>query len=360
MSLESAGAESAPQNPLGGAQALENRFENLWQGGAFDSQDPREAAQLRAERGQASAPEQQQPVNGKLPAQQPTQAVPEQQTEQPEEGPEYADLDDYLTRSNIERESFMSMPVNVKIDGKTERATLADLVKNYGLERHFQAKSIAFAEQQRAWEGEREKAKQALGQHLNSAETLAKLAHQQLLGEYQGIDWNKLRMEDPIQWSVRNQEFQNRANQIQQHLAQVQHQQQQLAQQAEQERLAKLPQEREKMLDARPEWRDDTKFQAARAEMTGYARKLGYSDAEIGSIFDHRFMLILHDAARFAQLQAQAPQAAKRVRAAPQMANPGARIQRDPNQAALSQAKERWKRNPRDQDAAVALFDRLA
>lgn len=358
MSLESAGAESAPQNPLGGAQALENRFESLWQGGAFDSQDPREAEQLRAERGQTSAPEQQQPINGKPPVQQ--QSAPGQQTEHADEGPEYADLDDYLTKSNIERESFMSMPVTVKIDGKTSQVKFADVLKSYQLEGHVQQKSIALSEQQRAWEAEREKAKQALGQHLNNAETLAKLAHQQLLAEYQGIDWNKLRMEDPIQWSVRNQEFQNRANQIQQHLTQVQQHQQQQAEQAKQEQLAKLPQEREKMLDARPEWRDDTKFQAARAEMTGYARKLGYSDAEIGSIFDHRFMLILHDAARFAQLQAQAPQAAKRVRAAPQMANPGARIQRDPNQAALSQAKERWKKNPRDPDAAVAVFDRLA
>ena len=71
-------------------------------------------------------------------------------------------------------------------------------------------------------------------------------------------------------------------------------------------------------------------------------------------------MLLLHDAARFAALQASSPQAVKRVRAAPQVATPGARITRDPKQVAIQQARERWKRNPKDTDAAAAVFEHLA
>ena len=115
------------------------------------------------------------------------------------------------------------------------------------------------------------------------------------------------------------------------------------------------------MFEARPEWRDDTQFQVARGEISTYAQKLGFTPAELSGIFDHRFMLVLHDAARFAALQAKSPEAVKRVRAAPQQANPGARISRDPKQVATQQAKERFsKSRGRDQDAAAAYFEHLA
>jgi hypothetical protein len=359
MSLDTTGAAGATSNPLGGAEAVESRFENLWQGGAFDSQNPKEAAQLRAERGQpepaSSTPAPATVTPTVAPADPAAQAAPEA------EGPEYVNVEDYLQKSGIERESFLALPMRVKVDGKEMEVPLADIVKNFGLERHFQSKSVAFAEQQKAWETERAQAQQALQQHLGQAETLAKLAHQQLLAEYQGIDWNQLRVQDPIQWAVRNQEFNQKANAIQAHLGQVQQAQQQQQQQGQQAQAQQLQKERERMYEVRPEWRDDTQFQSARTEMTAYAQKLGFTPAEISSIFDHRYMCVLHDAARFAALQAQSPQAVKRVRAAPQQVSPGARISRDPKQVAQTQAKERFaKSRGRDQDAAAAYFEHLA
>jgi len=114
------------------------------------------------------------------------------------------------------------------------------------------------------------------------------------------------------------------------------------------------------MFDARPDWRDSKVFEAARSEMSSYARTRGFTDAELASIYDHRYMQVLHDAARFAVLQAKAPEVAKRVRTAPKAATPGARITRDPKAVAAQQARERWQKNPRDADAQAAYFDTLA
>lgn len=358
MSLDATGAGSTNQNPLGGAQSVEDRFESLWQGGAFDSQDPKEAAQLQAERG--TPPQAATPPKTETP---PTQAEPQvtaDPTAQQEEGPDYANVEDYLQKAQIAPESFYELPVTVKVDGKTSQVPLKDVLKAYQLEQHVQQKSIQVSEAQKAWEAQRAQTEQALTQHLQTAQGLATIARQQLLAEYQGIDWNRMRVEDPLQWSVKNQEFNQKANAIDQQLAQIQQFQQQQVQQAQQAQAAQLPKERERMLEVRPEWRDEKQFQAARSEISTYAQKLGFSPAELSSIFDHRYMLVLHDAARFAQLQAQAPQAVKRVRAAPQQANPGARISRDPKQVATQQAKERFQKNPRDQATQAAYFETLA
>lgn len=370
MSLEATGAGGAPQNPLGTAQSTEDRFESLWQGGAFDPPDPKQAQQLRDERGQpepqqAYTPREGEPVKQEIPRpdpnRAPVQAPNTQEVAEQGEGPDYVNVDDYLQKAQIAPESFYDLPVTVKVDGKTSQVPLKDVLKAYQLEQHVQQKSIQVSEAQKAWETERAQAQTQLQQHLQSAQNLTLIARQQLLAEYKDVDWNKLRMDNPLEWSVRNQDFQQKANALDAQLNQINQFQQQQALQAQQAQTAQLPKERESMLEARPEWRDNTQFQAARSEISQYAQKMGFKPAELGSIFDHRYMLVLHDAARWAALQAKSPEAVKRVRAAPQQANPGARISRDPKAVATTQAKERFtKSRGRDQDAAAAYFEHLA
>lgn len=286
--------------------------------------------------------------------------APSEPQEAPEAEPEYANLEDYLAKANLDKESFYDLPARVKVDGKESDVPLKDILKSYQLEKHVQENSRAIAEQRKAWEAERTQAQGQLKQQLDDAQALGNLAHQQLLQEFQGVDWNSLRVNNPSEWAVRNTEFQQRANAIQNHLAQVRQKQDQLAAEKAKEHEGVLAKERDRMYEARPEWRDTKVFQSARDEMSTYARALGFTDAELGSIFDHRYMQVLHDAARFAALQAKAPEVAKRVRTAPKSAAPGARITRDPSQVAAQQARERFMKNPRDLEAQVAYAETLA
>lgn len=333
----------------------EAHFEGLWNSGAFNPDGKPDPKQGQTATAQAPV---EAPPPSEVPQSIPDPKEPVQAVE--DESPEYVNLEDYLQKANVAADSFYELPVTVKVDGKTSQVKLADVLKSYQMDAHVTQKSQALADQQRAFEAQAGQARQALENQLSQAKALGDLAHQQLLQEFQGVDWNRLRTEDPTRWAVANQDFQNRASAIQNHLTQVQTQQQQLQQESANKIQQALPQEREKMLDAIPEWRDTTKFQAARTELSSYARKVGFSDAEISTIFDHRMMLVLHDASRFAQLQAQGNQAAKRVRAAPQMATPGARVQRDPSTAARDQAKTQFQKHPRDQDIAARYFGTLS
>ncbi len=334
-------------NPLGAAGATEDRFEGLWQAGAFNADGKPDPAQGQAPAANEPAPVAEAPVAEAAPAE--------------PETPEYTDLSDYLTKSQIDPESFYKIPATVKIDGQTKQVPLADLFKSYQQEADYTRKTQALAEQRRAWEAQEAQNKQAYAQQLQGAQQLLTIAQQQVLHEYQGVDWNRLYAEDPARFAAENQRFQMRVGQVQQYMTQAQNEQQRLAAEQQQEFASKtIPAERERLLEARPEWRDEKQFQAARTQMMDSARKLGFSDAELSQVYDHRYMLALDLASRYLALQAKAPEAVNRVRTAPIAAQPGARIQRDPKAVQQAQLKEALRKNPRDQDLQARLFGMLA
>lgn len=324
------------------ALTTEDNFQNLFDKGAFEPPKP-EAAQGAAPQGDAPAPEAEAPAGA---------AEPEE--------PEYVSVEDFLAKQNLDADAFRSLPVTVKIDGQTKAVPLSEVLKSYQLEGHVNNKSIQLSEQQKAFEAEKAQAANYLRSQVTQAQQLGQLAQSELLSEYQRINWDGLKQADPAVWAAKQVEFSQRQAQINQHLQQASQLQAQEQQRTEQERLAQLPQERERLIQARPEWADAEKLKSDQTAMASYARQYGFTDAELSSVFDHRMMLVLHDAARYAQLQAAAPEAAKRVRAAPQMAKPGVRTNRDPAQAKIQQARERFQKNPRDEDAAADYFETLA
>ncbi len=280
-------------------------------------------------------------------------------------GDEYNSLEEYFQKQNVDFESIRTLPVTVKIDGQTKAVPLAEVLKSYQLEGHVNNKSMQLSEQQKAFETQRQEAQQFVVSQIQAAQSLGQLAQQQLLGEYRSINWDALRAADPAQWAAKQMEFNNRNAQIQNHMQQVQQQltvtQQQAQEQMQQQLLARLPAEQEKLMQYRPEWTDTNKFEADRTAAVKAGRSLGFNDAEISqwANWDSRFIIALDKIARFDALQAARPEAAKRVRAAPQMAQPGTRVNRNPAQVQRTQSRERFQANPRDEDAGAAFFDTL-
>lgn len=348
QTTQSGVSQSLPQN------SQEDQFQGLFDAGAFEPttkpaeppEEPRARQETPAEIAAREQPQEQE------------QAKEGEQAETEEE-PQWASLDEYLTHAKLDPQAFQSLPVTVKIDGEARQVPLADVIKSYQLEGHVNNKSIELSNAQKQFETEREAAVQLYRQQLGQAQTLGQLAQQQLMGEFNQINWSQLRQTDPVQWTALQLEFQNRSAAINQHLNEVAAAQQAQAQQLQQQQAALLPKERDKMLERVPEWRDQAKFDADRKSMSAYAKQLGFSDAELASVFDHRYMTVLHDAAQFRALQAANPETLKRVRAAPQMARPGTRTNRNPQSVAKQQALERFAKNPRDQDAQAAAFEHL-
>lgn len=345
--------------PIVGAQSQEDAFQSLYDSGAFS---PDGAPPADAER---PAPRQERPqldnagVEGDTKITTPQESA-QQQEGQGEEAPRsWENLDQFLSENELDPEQFRAIPVTVKIDGESRNIPLSDVIKSFQLEGHVNNKSVELSNARRAFEEEQRTVREAAQQRIGYLDSLGKLAVDSLNHEFQKVNWQELRAQDPAQYAALFADFQQRNQQIQGYLAQVQNQRAQETQRQETEKQQNLAKEYERMIDAHPEWRDQSQFTKDRDAIGSYAKLKGFSDAELSQIYDHRYMSILHDAARYQALQAAKPQATKLVREAPKMAKPGVRTNRDPQQAARQNAQERFQRNPKDIDAQVAYFETL-
>lgn len=336
---------------LGAPAGQEAQFQSFWDNsGTVEAERPRNEDAQNA----PVAEEQQEQATD------PDAVAHQQQAEEADDTPQYASLAELLTAHKIDPESVMGLHITTKVDGVEKQVPLSDVIKSYQLEGHVNNKSIELSNQKTAFEQAQQQWQQANQQQIQMHQTMAQAAIQMLNHDYQKVDWNTLRAQNPAEFAALQTEFQQRQAQIGQFAQQVQ----MMAQHEEQQKQAALHQslakENDQLMNARPEWRNPDAFNKDRDQMKQYARSLGFQDAELNAIYDHRYMLILHDAARFRALQASTPEALKQVRQAPPMAKPGSRVDVNPQEAKKQQALDRLKRNPRDMDAQAAAFDIFA
>jgi hypothetical protein len=268
----------------------------------------------------------------------------------------YSTLGDYLKEAQIDEESFMDLPIPVKVEGETRNIALKDLQKSYQLEGAVAARLMQVTKDREAFNAEQAQVRTALKVAAEQTQALYQDAHSQLLAEYQGIDWKTLEQQDPGRAALLQQQYQTRANQISGRLQQLTQAKEAEARRAHEDYVKALPQQREKLLDLNPTWRDSAKFEADRKVMIEYGKARGLTDEQL-NITDPVAVMILHDAARYRAIEAAKPAVLKQVRAAPQMARPGARVDRNPQASSYKQATERMRANPRDVDAQAAVFE---
>lgn len=325
---------------------------------------------------QPKPPEGKQPVEGAAEGEQEVEAaepekpegeeteVEAERPDKPEgDGKEYGSLDEYLADNKIDPESFMELPVTVKVDGKDQTFSLKEVVDGFNLKTVSYERMQQVAREREQFTGEQTQVRQALGVQIQRTEALLKSAQELFLGDYAGVtqeQLNELRARNPGEYAAFMADYNTRRGAIQALIQQADQARQEQAQAAAKQRAASLPGEVQKLLRAFPEWRDPVKRTAALKLVNDYGASKGFSPAELNGILDARYMEVLHDAAMYRQLKAKAPAALKRVRSAPKMAKPGTRTTADPKAAQYSSTRERALKNPDDQDAQLAWANALA
>jgi len=120
-----------------------------------------------------------------------------------------------------------------------------------------------------------------------------------------------------------------------------------------------LKREREALFKAIPDWRDDAKFKQARGRILAYMAERGFSEQEVGSLMDHRALLVAYDAARFRESQKALKASAKQLGQKPKVAKPGASTTpAQANDEATKALRQQLKKTGRLDDAAK-LFERF-
>lgn len=204
---------------------------------------------------------------------------------------------------------------------------------------------------------------QALEQERRYYSDGLKILGQQLKQAVEGIsdaELKKLEESDPVQWAKANEmrrQGRERLQAVQQELARVQH--------AEQQKLVErrkqyLEENRQKLPEMIPEWRDQTKAASEKRELGDYlVKSAGFSAEEVQEAADARLVAMARKAMLYDRLQQSKPAVTKKVREAPKPVKPNAAQPKgDQAEQEAKRLRSRLEKTGKVQDAA-RLIERM-
>ena len=245
----------------------------------------------------------------------------ESEEDEPEATEEEDDESDEDEVEVEERKTF-----RVKANGEEQDVTLEELVEGYQKGSDYTKKSQTLAEQRKAVEAHANAIQEA--QHLRD-EYHARLGQvQEVLQsnneEYVNLD--ELKENDPIAYAVKVAERTENNKKLQA----VQQEQARLAEESRvyhSQQQSQFVQEQSKLLSEKvKEFSDPKKSEQIKGEIRNFGKSIGFTDQELGQVFDHRHVMVLHKAAQWDKLQKSKAGVTKKVSNAPKISKKGNKV----------------------------------
>lgn len=229
----------------------------------------------------------------------------------------------------------------VKINGEESEVTLSELRSGYQRDADYRQKTMALSEERRGFEAAKAQQEQAMGQAFQQAAATLQGAQQMLYEEYQGTDWNDLRITDPGEYAAKQAEFQAKQQRVNTGMQQLMYQQQR-AQAQQQQQVAEHTQqylrEQEALLLSRvPEWKDSAAFQAGKDELTRYLSEQGFTREQINGFSAANAVMLAKKAMEYDKGRTKAQDLRKKAKPALTSLKPGAARSRAARQADTTQ-----------------------
>lgn len=201
-----------------------------------------------------------------------------------------------------ENGDFIAIKVNVL--GKEFDVKIPDLIAGYQTNKANTQKSQALAEEVKQFSALKEATVQAYTQKLESVNKLTNYLEQSFLREFQGIDWDNLRTQNPGEYAATVQDFNIRKTELQKiYIALEQERQTELqtVAEAQQKQIKeRLDIEISKALEKNPTWSDPAVFKKDVEELKDFVGEAyGFTPEEFETIHDHRLLELVKDAMRY-------------------------------------------------------------
>lgn len=261
-------------------------------------------------------------------------------------------------------DKFLSkVKAKVKISGEERDVTLDELRNGYQMEADYRRKTSELSEQRKAFESERERIGAEVKNRLNEASTMAQFFEQQLLAEYNNVNWTELRQTNPAEYAALQQDYNARYAALQNAKQRVALEGQRVQQEESQKQIeafkANLQKEQEQLVSHIPEFGDETKAKQLKTEMREFLKSNGFKDEEINQVYDHRHVLMIRDAMKYRALQTKKPEIANKVKEAPKLSKPGSKSGTSSNEAVVKELRARLRKSGSLKDAAALLKNRI-
>jgi hypothetical protein len=284
----------------------------------------------------------------------------EQESDEIEEGEsdeEELEASEELDSEDEDEEQESEPTYRIKMAGEEREITQRELIKLAQQGADYTKKSQQVSEQRKALEAESnaiQEAKQLRNEYAQRLEAM----QQMLQAQQPEDDLDYLQENDPIGYAVKVADMTRREKQMNA----INYERQRIAQQQQAEvsehQRRHVAAEANKVTELIPDYSDPKKGAALRNELRSYAKSIGYTDEEIGAVYDARTVKALYDAMQYQKLVESKPGVSKKVQQAPKMIKPGNSSTKTSTTESQKRQFNKLKSTGRVKDAA-ALFEKF-
>ena len=251
----------------------------------------------------------------------------------------------------------------VKVDGEELEVSLEELVQGYSRHSDYTRKTQELASQrdemaqmQQQWASEISQAQAERQQYIDA---LGQFVQNSMGGleQFQNVDWETLREDDPIAFVTKKEEFRDAQERLRQAQSEQQNEYQKQQQEVAKMRQLAIQEEHAKLVKAVPEWNEPEKRNKMASELSTYAVNQGFTKEELKQLIDHRSLIVLMKAQKYDALQ-NSDVKAKKIKNKPKVirAGKGTNKKADSQKAKRIASMKRLKETGHVNDS-VSLFE---
>jgi hypothetical protein len=251
----------------------------------------------------------------------------------------------------------------VTVNGEEQQVSLDELTKGYSRQSDYTRKTQELASErnnmaqlQQQWAAEISQAQAERQQYVNA---LGQIVQQSMVGleQFNDVDWDTLKEEDPIAWVTKNQELKDAQERIRTYQRQQYSAEQQNQQEMAKMRAMAAQEEHKKLVQVLPEWSDNEARGKLATDLWAYAETQGFTENELNEVIDHRQFLVLMKAKKYDDLQ-KADVKSKKVKNKPKLVRAGKGTNKKQTASSNRNAKmKRLRQTGHVDDAATLLED---
>lgn len=270
-----------------------------------------------------------------------------------EEQEEVAEPDEALEGADAESEPEPEEPLEeITWNGETKKLAKSELKELAQKGFDYTQKTQELANTRRQFEAAVQAKQQEFALMQQQVDVLSQVkALDSQLAKFQNADWQRMAADDPVQYIQLKQSYDALKEARNEHLAQFQHNVQNLTQRQSQAQQAHLATQAQMLSEKLPE---ATKAESKQM-LKEYLTNIGYSKEEVAGVADHRAVLLAWKAMQYDNLQKSKPALTKKVAEVPKLVKPGTNVPKSPNKE-LSQT---LRKTGRMADAAKLLESML-
>lgn len=268
---------------------------------------------------------------------------PESEEDEEDEGDSDEDEEDDEDADEDEGVEFLpdhllKSKVKTKVDGKEVTLTVEEALKGFSFTAHNTRKSQQLAADRKEFEAERAAVRGEREQYARKLEVLDRLLAE---AEPQEPDWDKLYIENPTEFAIQKARWdriRERRQAVQQEYERV-IQQQLLDYQREMDR--RINEERQKLVEAIPEWKDEQRARKEKDELFQYGLSLGFTEEQLDNVVDARLIVMLRESMLYRRLKEQGKEIRKKAAPDKKVLKPGTARSKGPKKTAKKELRTR-------------------